>query len=366
VSQRKRSSSPKPFARLNSRDEVSRREFLRAVKKIRGLDRCARDAAWSAWLETGRLVLEVGYGGDVDRYRANNPRKGASLRDFASALGKSLGSLSERVNLYLSRTEFPPRVRAKITPTHAVALLSVPEVERPCLLLQTTCEGLSTRELDARIACLGLSGDGVAAGVASQSSYRPLLEQTGDNERYTPVEIIDTVRDFFGGTIDLDPASCAEANKAVRARRFFDAQMDGLTRPWKASTVFVNPPFGKTEEAESRKRLFLEHMAAEFENGHFREGIILLPDDLGAARFARIISPYPAVWLEQPPSFRRPGGDVERSAWKYLLVYFGPRVGEFYVHCARLGRPMLDTASLAAIASVLRPIVRERAGSKAA
>jgi hypothetical protein len=49
------------------------------------------------------------------------------------------------------------------------------------------------------------------------------------------------VRASFGGDIDLDPASCAEANERVRAKQYFTKDMDGLKQDWTGS-VFLNPP----------------------------------------------------------------------------------------------------------------------------
>lgn len=60
---------------------------------------------------------------------------------------------------------------------------------------------------------------------------------------YTPAAIVEAARLALGGTIDLDPASCAVANRTVMARRFFTAADDGLAIEWgKGGTIFCNPP----------------------------------------------------------------------------------------------------------------------------
>lgn len=60
------------------------------------------------------------------------------------------------------------------------------------------------------------------------------------SEWYTPPKIIEAARTWMG-SIDLDPASCELANRAVRAARFFDEATDGLKQRWQGN-VFLNPP----------------------------------------------------------------------------------------------------------------------------
>jgi len=64
-------------------------------------------------------------------------------------------------------------------------------------------------------------------------------------ERYTPAKYIRMVKEVFGGEIELDPASCEEANKVVGANRFFTIEDNGLEQSWQAETLFLNPPYRK-------------------------------------------------------------------------------------------------------------------------
>lgn len=75
------------------------------------------------------------------------------------------------------------------------------------------------------------------------------LHSSETNEHYTPPEVIEAARVTLGGVIDLDPASCAVANRVVKARCF--AFRDGLDIDWtgpdgEPATVWLNPPGGKS------------------------------------------------------------------------------------------------------------------------
>ena len=63
----------------------------------------------------------------------------------------------------------------------------------------------------------------------------------GEYEWYTPEAIIEAAQLVMGG-IDLDPASCAQAQDIVKAAQYFTEADNGLAQHW-SGRVFLNPPF---------------------------------------------------------------------------------------------------------------------------
>lgn len=58
------------------------------------------------------------------------------------------------------------------------------------------------------------------------------------NEWYTPDRYIQAVKEVLG-SIDLDPASCAEANQTVGATDYYTKEDDGLEQYWKGNVFLL-------------------------------------------------------------------------------------------------------------------------------
>lgn len=101
------------------------------------------------------------------------------------------------------------------------------------------------------------------------SDVRGTVDSRND-DWYTPREWITFASTVLGG-IGLDPFSSEEANKVVRAKRFFTIQDNALKQKWKSKTVWMNPPYtrGIVDAAVSK---FLQ----EFGDQNFEAGMVLV------------------------------------------------------------------------------------------
>lgn len=85
-------------------------------------------------------------------------------------------------------------------------------------------------------------------------------EGTGEFERYTPALYIEAARKVLG-EIDLDPATSVEAQRTVRASKYFTVEADGLAREWHGR-VWLNPPYHR-ELAPAFIAKLIEELAAK-------------------------------------------------------------------------------------------------------
>jgi hypothetical protein len=171
------------------------------------------------------------------------------------------------------------------------------------------------------------SGSPAAAVKASKNSQ--LVQQSLSNEHYTPKKYLDAARAVLGGTIDLDPASCAEANKTVQATTFLDADDDGLTKEW-LGTVWLNPPYGR--QAGDFILKFFDEVCA----GRVTAGIILVNAHCTDTGWFQPLWSGVQCFTDHRINFY---GDDERSGSTHgsVFVYFGPDERLFAARFAEFG-----------------------------
>jgi hypothetical protein len=92
------------------------------------------------------------------------------------------------------------------------------------------------------------------------------------SEHYTPPFIVEPARVTLGA-FDLDPASCVEANRWIRAEGIFLCEDDGFTQSW-WGRVFLNPPGGLSDNQQRLvKGKCRETGSCGLPIGHTHEGV---------------------------------------------------------------------------------------------
>ena len=153
------------------------------------------------------------------------------------------------------------------------------------------------------------------------------IHSTGKTDYNTPPDLVAVVREFFGGTIDLDP--CSNPTSVVGATRelMLDRGEDGLQVAW-TGKVFVNPPFGRGAEAWVRK--------AERYCGVV-EVVMLLPVDTSTRLWQDIILPgFAAVcFLRGRPKFLGAKTGIPKPC---AFLYYGADEDRFRDVFGKIGR----------------------------
>jgi hypothetical protein len=183
-----------------------------------------------------------------------------------------------------------------------------------------------------------------------------------ENDFISPPELIATTAAFFGGSIDLDPASSESANSVVQADRFFTWKENGLNQPWKADSVFLYPPKSTLNGAEqpkdtrlfrknlrfkkSAQRVWLELCYNKWLRNEFGQGIIFLTSSEVALLVTQKIGfDFPLCILSERPKLLHEQTLKPVQAKVFGFVYYLPSqlnyensIRSFSEHYSNLGR----------------------------
>lgn len=150
------------------------------------------------------------------------------------------------------------------------------------------------------------------------------------SEWYTPARYIEAARAAMGG-IDLDPASCAEANRVVQAAAYFDRSADGLSREW-WGRVWLNPPYsgegGKRQLGLAGK--WATKLLAEYRAGRVEQAVMLV--NLSAAyqqAFQAVARVGAVCMVDHRIKFVSATGQSDRPTQANMLLYLGAQRRQF-------------------------------------
>ena len=168
--------------------------------------------------------------------------------------------------------------------------------------------------------------------LGSEKAFPHVTFNGGEHEWYTPVEFIEAARATMG-RIDLDPASCAAANRIVMADRFYTKAQNGLKHAW-LGNVWLNPPYARPLIGR-----FAEKLVAEVGSGNVKQAIVLVNNATDTIWFQRMLDHAAAIcFVAGRVKFIDVQGDPSGEPLQgQVLLYFGRRVKAFKTSFGRFG-----------------------------
>lgn len=155
---------------------------------------------------------------------------------------------------------------------------------------------------------------------------------TQTSEWYTRPKYIEAARAVMGG-IDLDPASCSDANEIVKATYFYDKEENGLLQPW-YGRVWLNPPYGRSARMQGTHKstigLFIEKLLREYEQGNITQAIALVTTEVNAKWFYPLWQ-FPICIPDHRVNFIVPIQQKNKYSQMFgtCFVYLGPFEDDF-------------------------------------
>lgn len=158
--------------------------------------------------------------------------------------------------------------------------------------------------------------------VVHEVQKRPHVSyNSGNNEWYTPSDIIEMARSVMG-SIDLDPASSIEANNVVKATRIFDIVINGLEQEW-SGNVWLNPPYG-TESVGK----FVDKLLEELPN--IQQAIVLVNNATETEWFGKLVEFTKAMCFPKGRiRYWVPGEKTGSPLQGQALFYYGDNRDKF-------------------------------------
>lgn len=287
------------------------------------LDRVRRDIALVARVDDAKAIRDkaealrvyakqAGYGLEIQNRAAEiklraERRAGELLRDLPHGKGLGKGKGTEK--------SLPDGITHK--QSHAwQTIAKIPEEK-------FEVEIGAVKEVGAELTTLHM-----LAAARSERWGKMLLSK--DMEWWTPAKYIESAREVMGG-IDLDPASCEEANKNVGAEKYYSLEDDGLdeVNSW-AGRVFLNPPYGRQGPE------FIGRLLRELDR-EVKEAILLVNASATATLWFRPLFQGVLCFINHRIDFDSPDGRGGACTFGSVFVYFGPNEERFAEVFGRFG-----------------------------
>lgn len=166
--------------------------------------------------------------------------------------------------------------------------------------------------------------------VVQEVQKRPHVAfNSGNNEWYTPKEIIDAAR-LTMGHIDLDPASNEIAQKIVNAETYYTAETNGLDKIWNGN-VWLNPPYASDLIGKFADKLVTER-------ANYRQAVVLVNNATETEWFRKIVSVSAAVCFPKGRvKFYMPDGRTGAPLQGQAIIYIGDESDKFFEVFSKVG-----------------------------
>ena len=156
-------------------------------------------------------------------------------------------------------------------------------------------------------------------------------ENSGNNEWNTPADYIAAVHAVMGG-IDCDPASSKEANKVVKAEKFWTVKDDGRSQKW-GERVFLNPPYSSPACGN-----FCAELARRLRDGEIKEAIVLVNNATETIWFNALVQVtsaivFPSGRVKFLDTHGNPGAPLQGQA----VLYCGANENKFVAEFGKFG-----------------------------
>lgn len=164
------------------------------------------------------------------------------------------------------------------------------------------------------------------------------VKTSHSNEWYTPARYVEAAREVMGG-IDLDPASCEQANQVVGATQYYTKEENGLMQSWHGR-VFCNPPYGRTTikgQVMSLQKAFAEKLRREYGLGTVEQAVLLSLGNPNSTWFQPFLD-YVVCFNRGTLHFTHPDGSQGTFGFPLAFIYLGPNESKFIEGFSRFGR----------------------------
>lgn len=161
-----------------------------------------------------------------------------------------------------------------------------------------------------------------------KESKKPhIVNNSGDDEWYTPAEYIESAREVMG-TIDLDPASNDFANRTVRASEYYTAETNGLEREWYGN-VWLNPPYSTS---------LIKQFADKVAESNFEQAVVLVNNATETVWFRRLLEKATAIIFPTGRiRFEKTDGAKNVPLQGQAFIYYGEQPEKFLAVFGKYG-----------------------------